>query len=66
MARRRRRNPSGLIEWAKAHPYLTTFFVLPSVIYLPVAIIQAVRGPQQGSAPDAATAGPNNARLMPL
>ncbi len=41
--RRRRRNPSGAIEWAKAHPYLTTFFVLPALIGLPIAVIKALR-----------------------
>ncbi len=62
--RRRKRNPSSVLDWAKAHPYLTTFFVLPSVIGFPIALIRALRpAPVQTSAP---SAGPNNARLMPL
>jgi hypothetical protein len=40
--RRRRRNPGGVLAFAMAHPYLTTFFVLPAVIGLPIAVIRAL------------------------
>ena len=40
--RHRRRNPSGLIEWAKLHPWMT-FFLVPSVLMVPVYLVRALR-----------------------
>lgn len=36
----RRRNPSGVVEWAKAHPWMT-FFLLSSAIAVPVELYRA-------------------------
>lgn len=37
---RRRRNPSGVVEWCKAHPWMT-FFIVTSALTVPVALVQA-------------------------
>lgn len=36
---RRRRNPGGVIEWAKLHPWMT-FFIVGSALAIPVQILQ--------------------------
>lgn len=39
MARRRRRNASGIVEWAKAHPWMT-FFIVGSALAIPVQLYE--------------------------
>lgn len=46
--RRRRRNPSGAISaFVHDHPFLFTFFVLPAIVGVPVAIAQAIFRPKE-------------------
>lgn len=44
--RRRRRNPSGVIGWASAHPWLTVLFVIPALVGFPIALVKAIKGKQ--------------------
>ena len=44
--RRKKKNPGAFWKFASEHPIATVFlgiFVLPTILYLPVAIIRAVR-----------------------
>ncbi len=43
MRRRRKKNPGGFWPWATEHWFITGFFILPALIYLPVSLVQALR-----------------------
>ncbi len=47
---RRRRNPGGIIEWAKLHPWMT-FFIVGSALAIPVQLYELSVISKQAKAP---------------
>lgn len=50
--RRRRRNAAGAVgTFVHEHPFLFTFFVLPAVLWFPIALYRAIKKPEPAALP---------------